>query len=36
MMALPSEALGPDEHGHEIKEKPERGERGEPKIESHR
>jgi hypothetical protein len=36
MMTLPSEALGPDEHGHEVKEEPKRGDRGEPEFEGHR
>jgi hypothetical protein len=34
--ALPSEALGPQKHGHEIEEKAESRETGEPEVEGHK
>ena len=35
MVPLPSEAFGADQHRHQIDEKAERGQRGEPQVERH-
>src|SRR5579859_2007974 len=35
MSAGPSEALGPDQHGHEVDKEARRDDRGEPELEGH-